>query len=467
MINNISISEQMHYYFYSKNDPFVRRTNSASRLWAGARILKSLPLLPFSLLETLFNGLSYLFSTVFCSSHTKFWEERMVSSFHVLSCQSTILGARYYLRKQYLNCKLFGNSDLEIFIKMTTSPHMRCNPMKLLEKIESLIKENSGRINEKGLDGNTLLHLAIKEKSTVAIQLLLDLGADILAQNQKDVIVWEQLVDWAIFDKDFSLDTLKTLINCTIRKKQEYQTQNTLPQTEHQIALEGIHKLPLDVKSIFLSKLEPHEALTYAQFDPTVQKILHLREIHTHQSARKPLLQLGIYCFLGANADKIEYCEVPWHAREILKLCPNVKEIIFTDAPPYDTIESLKSAFIQEFPSIKVSPLFSKTDDYPLHNAVRTGSRKEIKALLKNKKIFINAEDRSGVGPLIYAILRNDIAIFKLLLKYKADVNRVSRRWARERFPKPANPLDWPFYENIDKEIIDLLEDTLRNDRKS
>jgi hypothetical protein len=373
MINNVSLSEQIHYFVKDK-------ACEGSRLWMSARILKSIPLLPFSLLETLFNGLSYLFAALFCSAHTDFWKERTVSSFTILSFDSSELDFKHPQRRRYLELKQIGYSDLEIFVQFVKTfplttipknmdlwdlrlgviPHPRppgVLGMEWCKKIENLIKKEPGRINEKGHNGSTLLHLAIEQRNQVVVKLLLDLGADILAQNQEGVTAWDY---YLVHERQRLNGTiLETFLEAMITKKKEYEAQNTFPQTEHTIALEGIYDLPVDIKYIFLSQLDPKDAENYARCDTTIsQEMLNLAEIDGHQSARKSLLHLGVHCFLGDSAHKIEYCEVPWIAREILKLCPNAKEIIFTETPKNLHLEYLQEDFSAKFPNIQASPQF-------------------------------------------------------------------------------------------------------------
>ncbi|WP_410517966.1 ankyrin repeat domain-containing protein [Orientia tsutsugamushi] len=56
---------------------------------------------------------------------------------------------------------------------------------KCAEPLEIMLKHNSTSINKKYDEGETLLHIAVRDESIDVIQLLIDYGADIDAKDDK------------------------------------------------------------------------------------------------------------------------------------------------------------------------------------------------------------------------------------------------------------------------------------------
>lgn len=59
----------------------------------------------------------------------------------------------------------------------------------------------------------------------------------------------------------------------------------------------------------------------------------------------------------------------------------------------------------------------------PLHDAVEVGNLAKVRQLVASKSVDINKIDRRGIWPLLAATSDGNVAMVKLLLVLKADVN--------------------------------------------
>jgi hypothetical protein len=389
-------------------------------VWMSARILKSIPLLPLSLLETLFNGLSYLFAAACHPAHARFWKQRTVSSWLIFSCGfirlslSEIDDMRYY-------------APLSALIKSGAT----------IRKIAWFIKKNPGSIDERGPMETTLLRTAVYKKNINVVKLLLDHGADLSDRDASFSTVWEYIYPHLRSRRSLErVDFFNSFIECVISTKKKYEIQSVL-------------ELPSPIKSLIVSYLDFKDERKLAKIDTTINELLSLKAIQYHQRTRSSLLCLQIHHCLGNSSKEIKYCKIEWNARKTLKLCPDVQEIIFCKLPKDISIEELQNAFKKEFPEIHVDPTFSNNCTYALHTAVQNDSFEEISELLKREYIFINACDKSRNTPLYYAVARQDVKMIKLLLQHNAHVNG-----------NPSNIL-YLTEELRNQEIIDILKAAL------
>ncbi|CAM80118.1 ankyrin repeat protein with 6 ankyrin repeats [Orientia tsutsugamushi str. Boryong] len=77
------------------------------------------------------------------------------------------------------------NADVNIEDNQGNTPLSDAVECKCAEPLEIMLKHNSTSINKKYDEGETLLHIAVRDESIDVIQLLIDYGADIDAKDDK------------------------------------------------------------------------------------------------------------------------------------------------------------------------------------------------------------------------------------------------------------------------------------------